>query len=167
VKKMTEANLKDALAGESQAHIRYLNFAEKAEEEGYDNIARLFRAASFSEQIHASRHLRSLSGIASTSQNLEAAADGESFEIEEMYPAYIEIAKLQGEPVAQKSLTRAFEAEKVHHQLYKAAKEQVDSGGDAQISDIYVCGVCGFTMHGEAPDNCPLCGAPRSEFRKF
>jgi hypothetical protein len=90
-KRLTETNLKDALAGESQAHIKYLTFADKAEEEGYDNVARLFRAASFSEQVHASKHLKVLSGIGSTAENLGAAVGGEGFEIEEMYPAYLEV----------------------------------------------------------------------------
>ena len=167
MKKMTATNLHDSLAGESQAHIKYMNFAEKAEQEGYDNVSRLFRAASFSEGVHASRHLVALSGVLSTAENLEGAIGGETFEIEEMYPAYIEVAKMQGESGAQKSMTRAFECEKVHQQLYKLAKEAVDAGRDAEIPAVFVCGHCGFTMHGEAPDKCPLCGAPRSAFREF
>jgi len=167
LKQMTESNLKDALAGESQAHIKYLNFAEKAAEEGYDNVARLFRAASYSEQVHATKHLKVLSGIGSTPENLGAAVGGEGFEIDEMYPAYIDVAKLQGEATAEKSFFRAYETEKVHHQLYGAARAAVDSGADADVPAIFVCGGCGFTMHGGAPEKCPLCGAPKSMFREF
>lgn len=167
MRKMTESNLKDALAGESQAHVRYWTFSEKAAEEGYENVARLFRAASFSEQVHAGRHLRALSGVASTPENLAVALGGETFEVDELYPAYIGVADLQGEKAGHKSMLRAFEAEKVHQQLYQSAKQAVDLGRDPVVADMFVCSHCGFTMHGDAPDKCPLCGAPRSKFQKF
>ena len=164
---MTESNLKDALAGESQAHIRYMNFAKKAEEEGYDNVARLFRAASFSEQVHASKHLKALSAVSSTDENLDGAIAGETFEIDEMYPAYMAVADLQGEAAAHKSMYRAFETEKVHLELYTASKAALDAGRDTELPAIFVCGGCGFTMKGEAPEKCPLCGAPREMFEEF
>lgn len=164
---MTEQNLKDAFAGESQAHMKYLNFAARAEEEGKANVARLFRAASYSEQMHASRHLEVLQGIASTAENLAAAAGGEGFEVDQMYPAYIVVAQDQGEAEAQEAFTHAMEAEKVHLGLYLRAKDAVDAGGDVEVADIWVCTGCGFTMEGDPPDKCPLCRTPRRLFQKF
>jgi len=58
MKKETEENLKNAFAGESQAHMKYMTFADKAEKEDLPNVARLFRANSFAEQVHAANHLR-------------------------------------------------------------------------------------------------------------
>jgi rubrerythrin len=88
MKQMTEDNLEAAFAGESQAHLKYTNFAERAEKEGRPNVARLFHAAALSERIHASSHLRALGGIDDTLANLAVAIEGETFEVEEMYPAY-------------------------------------------------------------------------------
>ena len=164
---MTETNLKDAFAGESQAHMKYLNFAEKAVEDGKENVARLFRAASYAEQIHASTHLGVLEGVGTTSENLAGAAGGESFEIDQMYPAYIAVAELQGEEDAQETFDHAWQAEKVHHALYVRAKEAVDAGGDLDAFDIWVCTGCGFTMEGEPPDRCPVCKTPKRLFTKF
>lgn len=165
--KKTEENLKDAFAGESQAHLTYKAFAERAESEGRPNVARLFNAASFSEEIHAKGHLRALGGIGSTGENLQTAIAGETAEVEEMYPAYIAQAREVGEEGAVRSMDAALQAEKVHAGLCKKAKEAVDAGKDSDISDIFVCPVCGFTMEGEPPERCPICGTPRERFHKF
>lgn len=165
--KMTEQNARAAFAGESQAHVRYVEFSEKAEKEGKPNVARLFAAAAFSELTHAGNHLRVFGGLGTTGDNLVEAMGGEGFEVDEMYPAYIAVAKEQQEKSAQTSFQRAMEAEKVHRALYQRAKQAVDGGADLGIGDIWVCGQCGFTMEGEAPDKCPLCGAPKSAFKKF
>ncbi len=167
MKKMTQTDLEAAFAGESQAHVKYAAFADKAEQEGKANVARLFRAASFAEQVHATKHLKTLSGIGGTSDNLEAAMGGEGFEVDEMYPAYMAVADAQAEPAAHKTFSRAFEAEKVHRALYKKAKEAVDAGGDADAAPVWVCDHCGFTGEGEAPDRCPLCGAAKERIRTF
>lgn len=164
---MTQENLKAAFAGESQAHIKYLNFAGKAEKEGFHNVARLFQAASFAEQIHASNHLKALEGIQSTADNLGAAMGGETFEIDEMYPAYMAMAEKQGEKKALLSMNWAFEAEKVHAKIYGEAKQAVEGGKDMATVDIWICTFCGFTMEGEPPERCPLCNTPKDKFRKF
>jgi len=91
---MTESNLRSAFAGESQAHMRYLIFADRAEKEGYANVARLFRAIAYAEQVHATNHYRELGDINVSPQNLQVAIDGESWEVEEMYPAYLAVAQL-------------------------------------------------------------------------
>ncbi len=167
MKEMTSRNLKDAFAGESQAHLRYLVFADLAEREGLANVARLFRAAAFSEQTHAANHLRALGGTGNTVKNLEAAIAGEGFEVAEMYPAYMAVANLQDEKGAGVSMQRAFEAEKVHSRLYTEAKELVEAKKDVPTKDIFVCESCGFTMEGVAPERCPVCGAMHTRFRKF
>ncbi len=167
MKKMTEENLKSALAGESQAHIKYLAFADKAQQENLPNVARLFRANSYAEQVHATNHLRTLSGVGKTSDNLAAAIGGENFEVTEMYDAYLAVAERQGEKGALTMFNYALKAEEVHVGLYKKAKEAVDRGKDAEATPIYVCSVCGFTMEGEAPDRCPVCGTPKEKFVKF
>jgi len=167
MKKMTEEFLKNALAGESQAHVKYAAFAEKAAQENLPNVARIFKANSYAEQIHATNHLRTLGGIGKTAENLEGALSGENFEIAEMYDAYKVVAEHQGEKAALMMFDRANEAEKVHAVLYKNAKDAVAKGQDVPAVDIHVCPVCGFTMDGHAPDQCPLCGAPKAKFVKF
>jgi rubrerythrin len=167
MEKTTETNLQAAFAGESQAHIKYLNFADKAEKESLPNVARLFQAASFAEQIHAGNHLRALEGIQGTVANLGEAFGGETFEIEHMYPDYMAVAEKQGEKKALRSMSWALEAEKVHAKLYAEAKQSVEAGKDVAAVDIWVCTVCGFTMEGEPPDKCPVCGTPKAKFRKF
>jgi rubrerythrin len=167
VKKMTEENVKAALAGESQAHVKYAAFAWRAETEKLPNIARVFKANSYAEQIHASNYLKILGGLGTTKDNLEAAVSGESFEIAEMYPAYIATAQSQGERSAETYFGYALAAEKVHQGMYSAAREAAAAGRDVAFQPIHVCTVCGFTMEGEAPDKCPVCGTPKDKFTAF
>jgi len=167
MRKMTEQNVKDALAGESQAHIKYLAFSEKAAAENLPNVARAFKASSFSEQVHATNHLKTLAGIGTTAENLASAVGGENFEVEEMYPAYINVAELQKEKTAGFFLNAAMAAEKVHASIFKKAKGAADKDGDLDAKPIHVCTVCGFTMEGVAPENCPICGAPKEKFVTF
>jgi rubrerythrin len=167
MKKMTEENLKNALAGESQAHIKYLAFADKAVKENFPNVARLFRANAYAEQVHATNHFRTLGGIGKTLENLETAFSGETFEIAEMYPAHIQVAVEQNEKGAETTNRWALAAEKVHAGLYEKAKKAVEKGKDVDPKPIHVCQVCGFTVEGEAPDKCPVCGSPKEKFTRF
>ncbi|MDQ1301960.1 MAG: hypothetical protein QG637_1882 [Chloroflexota bacterium] len=167
MKEMTKANLQAAFAGESQAHMKYLAFAQMAEREKLPNVARVFRAAAYPEEQHATNHQRALSGIGKTLANLEAAFAGETFEITEMYPAYIEVAKTQEEKRALGSMEDAVAAEKVHAALYARAREAVAAGKDAELGILWVCDVCGFTGEGEPPEKCPICGAVHTKLRKF
>lgn len=167
MRKMTKTNLEAAFAGESQAHMRYLIFAGEAEKEGFPQVARLFRAIAFAEQVHATNHLRTLGGVGESPANLQVAIDGETFEVDEMYPAYKAVAELQDEKGAVRSTHYALEAEKVHAGMYQKARQSVLAGKDVEIGDIYICEVCGWTVEGEAPDRCPICGATRDKFRKF
>jgi rubrerythrin len=164
---MTRTDLSAAFAGESQAHMKYKAFADVAEKEKLPNVARLFRAASYAEQMHATNHLRALGGIGKTSENLAAAFAGETFEINEMYPAYMAVAELQGEKKALGSMADAFEAEKIHAALYAAAQAAVATGKDITDAPVFVCETCGYTVEGEAPEKCPVCGAVRTKFKQF
>jgi len=159
----TEKNLQEAFAGESQANRKYLAFAMKAEEEGYPQIARLFRAAAAAETVHAHNHLREMGGIKSTLENLETAISGESFEFQSMYPHMINDAKNEGNNGAWKSFMFANEVEKIHATLYQKAHKYM---ADMEAVDYYVCGVCGNTVEAEAPDICPVCGAKKEAFEK-
>ncbi|HUK76456.1 MAG TPA: rubrerythrin family protein, partial [Thermoleophilia bacterium] len=148
---MDLADLKAAFAGESQAAEKYLVFAEKAEADGLPNVANLFRAISFAETRHARNHLRVMAGVNSTADNLQTAFEGESFEIDQMYPAYVEVAKLQGDKQAFKSMHWALKAEMDHKRMYAEAREKVLAGGDVAAQTVRVCTVCGHTIVGDAP----------------
>ena len=165
--KMTQENLEAAFAGESQAHMKYLIFADKAEQEGLPNVARLFRAVAYAEQVHATNHFKALKNLGKTEANLEAALGGETYEIEEMYPAFLAVAELQEEKDAIRSNNWAMEAEKVHAEFYAEAKSTVATGNDPEVEQIHVCTVCGWTGKGEPPDRCPLCGASIEKFKKL
>lgn len=168
MRKMTEEFLSSAFAGESMAHMKYLVFAEIAEKEGFPNIARLFRAIAYAEFVHAKNHLNALGKVSGTAQNLDVAYQGESFEIDEMYPAYKAVAELQEEKQALRSINYALEAEKIHKAMYSEAKESVEKRKeDIKIGDIYICPVCGYTVEGEAPERCPVCNVPKEKFVKF
>lgn len=167
MKKMTEEFLKAAFSGESQAHMKYLIFAEKAEEEGLKNIARLFRAIAYAEYVHARNHLKELGMVGVTKDNLQAAIEGETYEVQEMYPVYNNTAKMQGEKGAERSTKYALEAEKIHAALYSKAKQTVIEGKDIEIRKIYICPKCGYTVEGQPPERCPVCGLPREKFKEF
>ena len=122
MREMTKANLTNAFAGESQAHMRYLIFADKAEKEGKPNIAKLFRAIAYAEQVHATNHYNALGEVGDTEKNLDKAIQGENFESNEMYPAYNAVAQLQSEKSAIRSIHIALEAEKIHEKMYTQAK---------------------------------------------
>lgn len=160
----TEKDLKDAFAGESQANRKYLAFAKKAEQEGYKQVAKLFRTGAEAETVHAHNHLRILGEIKSTKENLQTAINGETYEFEKMYPEMIEDAKTEGEKSALQSFQYAYEVEKIHAELYKKALENL--GKNPEI-DYYVCQVCGNTVEGDPPDKCPICGALKKMFKKI
>lgn len=160
----TEKDLQDAFAGESQANRKYLAFAKQAEKEGFNQVAKLFRAAAAAETIHAHSHLKQLGGIKSTKENLEAAINGETFEFKEMYPQMIKDAEEEGNKGALRSFNYANDVEKVHASLYKDALEKLGSNAD---TDYYVCDICGYTAEGSAPDTCPVCNAKKQAFKKI
>jgi rubrerythrin len=159
----TETDLKEAFAGESQANRKYLAFAKKAEQEGFANVAKLFRTAAEAETIHAHGHLAALDGIHSTAQNLAEAVGGETYEYKEMYPPMLERAEAAGHK-AKRMFGYAVQAEEVHAKLFAAALEAVKGGKDLETTAFYLCPVCGHIELGEPPDVCPICGAKGSKF---
>ncbi len=168
MRKMVEKSLGEAFAGESMAHMKYTIFAEVAEKERKKNIARLFRAIAYAEFVHAKNHAGNLGYIKSTEENLVTAIGGETFEVEDMYPAYLELAKYFGEKGAERSFQYAIEAEKIHAKMYEDAKDKAEKGEDIEEKDIYICPVCGYTYVGdEPPEKCPVCGAHGDKFVKF
>jgi len=162
----TDKNLKDAFAGESQANRMYLAFAKKAESDGFPQIAKLFRAAAAAETVHAHAHFRVMGGVKSTAENIQAAINGEGYEFREMYPAFLKEAEAENNTAAAISFRNALTVEKIHHDLYSAALASLKSGKDLAGQDIFICDVCGNTVYGQAPDKCPICGAPKTKFTK-
>ena len=160
----TEEALKEAFAGESQANRKYLAFAAKADQEGFPQAARLFRAAAEAETVHAHAHLRALKGIRSTRENLAEAVSGETHEFKSMYPGMIEAAKAEGHKEAERSFVFANEVEKLHAGLYERMLAGLGSATEAYA--YMVCPVCGYTVEKEAPETCPVCGAKGKMFRK-
>ncbi|MFX1279001.1 MAG: rubrerythrin family protein [Promethearchaeota archaeon] len=163
----SEENLLAAFAGESQANRKYLAFAEKAEKEGFSQVAKLFRAAAAAETVHAHNHLRELGGIKSTKENIKEAIEGEHYEFTSMYPEFIKNAKSENNKGAERTFNYANEVEIIHHKLYESALEAVESGKDIEKNDIYICPVCGYTHEGEPPEKCPVCGALKKVFKEI
>ncbi len=161
----TADNLKAAFAGESQASTTYLAFARKADQEGNPQVARLFRAASAAEVIHARNHLEAMEGVKSTGENLQTAIAGENMEHVSMYPEFIEQAKKEEQSKAERTFDLARKVEIMHESLYKSALAALQSG-KAQAKEYFVCQVCGCTVEDEAPEKCPVCGAPKAQFSK-
>lgn len=160
----TTKDLMEAFAGESQANRRYLAFAARAEQEGYPQVARLFRAAAEAETIHALNHLRALKGIRSTRENLQEAISGEAHEFKNMYPAMIAHARESGHKEAERTFTFANEVEKVHHALFEKYLQSLE---EKKLVDIYVCPVCGYTVEEAVPEECPVCGAKGKTFKRI
>jgi rubrerythrin len=160
----TQKNLQEAFAGESQANRKYLAFAEKADQEGYKQVAKLFRAAADAETVHAMNHLRVMGGVGKTIDNLKSAIAGETHEFTDMYPKFIEEAKKEkASDAILLSLDVANRVEKIHASLYKKALENLGKNKEA---DYHVCQICGHTVEGNAPDKCPICNAPKEMFNK-
>ena len=156
-------NLKAAFAGESQANQKYRAFAKKAEQDGFPVVAKLFRTAAEAERIHAEGHLKSMEGMGSTADNLQAAINGETYEFKEMYPPMLEQAKVD-EHKAKRMFGYALEAEAVHARLYAMALEAVKQGKDLTEIEFYLCPVCGNIEIGKPSDPCKVCGAKPDKF---
>jgi rubrerythrin len=159
----TEQNLREAFAGESQANRKYLAFAKQAEQEGYPQAAKLFRAVAEAETVHAQAHLRALGGVKKTAENLKEALSGEIHEFKKMYPAMIEAAREEGDKTAERTFSYANAVEEIHAGLYQKTIDELEN---LKPADYYVCSVCGYTCENEPPDTCPVCGAKAKAFSK-
>ena len=160
-------DLKDAFAGESQANRKYTAYAQKAEADGYPQIAKLFRAAAAGETVHAIAHYKAMDGVKTTADNLQDAINGENYEVVSMYPGMIADAEAEGDRRALVSFKTAFAVEKVHEALYREALAMLEAGQQAEPFDYYVCPVCGYVEKRNAPDRCPVCGTPGARFERI
>jgi len=156
-------NLMEAFAGESQANRKYLAYSRKAEKDGYLNAAKLFKAASDAETLHALKHFEVAGQIHSTAENLKDAVAGETHEYKEMYPDFVEDAKAEGNQGALLSFTFAMKAEEVHARLYQEALESLD-----QTEEVFyfLCPVCG-NIEKFRPEKCSICGVPGEKFIQY
>jgi len=159
----TNENLKTAFAGESQANQKYRAFAKKAEQDGLPNIARLFRTTAEAERIHAEAHLKSMDGIGSSVENLQAAISGETYEFTQMYPPLLAQAEADAHK-AKRMFGYAVKVEEVHARIYTLALEAARLGKDLTQSDFYLCPVCGYIELGKPTTPCPICGTKPDKF---
>ena len=160
----TNKNLREAFSGESQANRRYLAFARKAEDEGYLQIAKFFKAAAEAETVHALNHLRIIGEINSTVNNVKSAISGETHEFKNMYPKFIELANKEGNKQAAWSFNVANKVEKIHANLLTEINAALEEGKKLDNVDYYICKVCGNTVEGSVPDTCPVCNVPGKKF---
>src|SRR3990172_7035375 len=137
--------------------IAYLAFAKKADEDGFPQVARLFRAAAEAETVHAHRHLRAMNGVQTTADNLQVAIEGEGYEFREMYPKFIAEADPDADKLPIKVFRHSAAVEELHEGYYKEALDAVRAGSDLPERKYYICPVCGYTFNGDLPDNCPVC----------
>lgn len=165
-KKMSNStfdNLMEAFAGEAQANRKYLAYSKKAEKDGKTNAAKLFKAASDAETLHALKHFEVAGKIHSTAENLKDAVAGETHEYKEMYPDFVKQAEAEGNKAALLTFTFAMKAEEVHARLYQEALENLD---ETEEVFYYLCPVCG-NIEKVRPDKCSICGVPGSKFIKY
>lgn len=161
-------SLAEAFAGESQANRKYLAFAQAADQEGYSQIAKLFRAAAHAETVHAMTHLKTMGGVNKTLENLQEAIAGENYEVTSMYPQFMKYAEEENEKRALSSFRKAYEVEKVHEALYRKAVQDLEEGtSEVEEFDYYICPICGYTHARTAPDKCPVCGASGEKFERI
>lgn len=169
-------NLQTAFNGESNAHARYAAFAKKADEEGYGEVASLFRAASKAEQIHAANHARVIremgaepkaiietTNARSTRENLQVAMDGEIYERDQMYPPFVEEAKAAKNAAAIRTFTYALKTEAEHARLYMGALKDLENRR-GKSRTYYVCSECGYTVETLNFLKCLVCGHPKEDY---
>jgi rubrerythrin len=160
-------NLMTAFAGESQANRKYLAFAKKADEEGFPQVARLFRGAAAAETVHAQNHFRAMDGVKTTAENLDVAIAGENYEVVSMYPPMLAEAGAEGDRRASRSFKYALEVEKIHEALYRKAKDLLGKGKAVPETEYYVCPICGYTHEGPMTEKCPVCNTLAEKFEKI
>ncbi len=169
-------NLQTAFNGESNANARYLAFAKKADQEGYKQVAALFRAAARAEEIHAANHavvIKKLGAtplakidapeVKSTADNLQAAIKGETYERDVMYPDFIKQARAERNTDALQTFNYAKSAETEHASLYTKASTNLGQMKGAGVK-YYVCTVCGFTTTKIDFEKCPSCFNPKEKY---
>ncbi|HOF05482.1 MAG TPA: rubrerythrin family protein [Syntrophales bacterium] len=159
-----KAALYQAYVGEAKAALRLKVFADKAEKDGYPQIAKLFRVIAFSEEIHGTRALRLLREVKSTEENLAASFESEQKVAGVAYDEFIKMAEKAGNKAAVLHFSQSRDVEEVHAKLYKEAMTHLL---EARETTYYVCKVCGYVSDGVLPEECPFCGAKKEMFDRF
>lgn len=170
-------NLQAAFNGESNANAKYLAFSKKAAEEGYGQVASLFKAAARAEEIHAANHavvIKKLGGVPkadvkapevkTTKENLQAAISGESYERDTMYPEFLAKARKDGNKDALETFNFAKAAEAEHAKMYTDALTRLDSLKGSKAMTYYVCTVCGYTTTNLDFQKCSVCFNPKDKY---
>ena len=163
----TEANLKAAFAGESQARNKYSYFASQAKKDGYEQIAAIFEETAHNEKEHAKMWLKELNGIGNTAENLKAAADGENYEWTDMYDEFAKVAKEEGFDRIAYLFEAVGKIEKEHEERFKKLLENVEEGKVFEAGEVKIwkCRNCGHIVVGtKAPEICPVCSHPKAYF---
>ncbi|MBQ7173627.1 MAG: rubrerythrin family protein [Clostridia bacterium] len=163
----TEQNLRDAFSGESQARNKYTYFASVAKKEGYEQISAIFLKTAENEKEHAKMWFKELAGIGNTTDNLNAAADGENFEWTDMYESFAKTAEEEGFSELAKKFRMVGEIEKAHEERYRALIKNIETAKVFEKSEVKVweCRNCGHIVVGtKAPDVCPVCNHPQAYF---
>ena len=163
----TEKNLMEAFAGESQARNKYTYFASVAKKEGYEQIAAIFQQTADNEKEHAKMWFKALSGIGTTAENLEAAADGENYEWTDMYDTFAREAEEEGFTDLATKFRMVAKIERAHEERYRAllANVQMQAVFAKSEQTMWECRNCGHLMIGKkAPALCPVCAHPQSYF---
>jgi rubrerythrin len=161
--KIREA-LNQAYVGEAKAALRLKVYAQKAEAEGYKQMAKLFNVIAFSEEIHGARALRVLKEIKDTEENLAASFESEEKVAEVAYDKFVKLAETAGDKEASLHFSQSRDVEETHAKLYKQAMSHLM---EERETTYYVCKVCGYVADGVLPDECPVCGAKKEQFASF
>ena len=163
----TEQNLLAAFAGESQARNKYTYFASVAKKEGYEQISEIFLKTADNEKEHAKLWFKELAGIGSTTENLNAAADGENHEWTDMYEEFAKTAEEEGFIGLAKKFRMVAAIEKRHEERYRALLKNIETAAVFEKSEVKIweCRNCGHIVVGtKAPEACPVCAHPKSFF---
>jgi rubrerythrin len=159
----TKEALQMAYAGEAKAALRLRVYAEKAEEEGFPQMAKLFRVIARSEEIHGARALRVLKDVKSTEENLAESFESEQQVAEVAYGEFIRQAEAEGNRAAVLHFSQSKDVEETHAKLYKEAMSHLM---EERETTYYVCLVCGYVADGALPEACPVCGAKSERFER-
>jgi len=156
--------LQQAYTGEAKASLRLKVYAEKAEKEGYPQIAKLFRVIAFSEEIHGARALKVLKEIKTTEENLAESFQSEKGVAAVAYGEFVKLAEAEGNQGAVIHFSQSRDVEETHAKLYK---EAMNHFLEERETVYHVCLVCGYVADGVLPEICPVCGAKAEQFRPF
>lgn len=159
----TFENLQQSFAGECQAIRKYSFFAKKAESEGYQGIAKLFRALAVSETAHADSQLKIIDEVKSTRENLATAIKVEEYESKGLYPEFIAQAQKENNQKAAECFKNVFVGEQVHFSLLIEALKRIETGQNPSLENIFVCGNCGNTTLDKPEKSCQVCGGAKDK----